>query len=292
MKTTLPSIVAFILILFAGFNTLAAPIRPIGPVDLTGTVSDLKWNPDKKIKGLPGMSGSAGVDRTVPAHFLVTLKDFEGVDPKTALAMTRYVDWSVFKDEKDNFIPPFIILKINQNDNNYLKQGMFIKVSGYTVRGDEGGTWTYYTKIDILNQSPLTDNIQRYLEASIELTNSGGKMFCAYDIFGTETKKTAKYIYLWTACVEYYVKSGLLRQGAAVSLPVALTVEETSHGDMIKGHKKPVDGEGYGNSIRKIFPPRYQSTIFAHSEEYNRRAGSLLRETERQARVYFHLMPQ
>jgi len=288
VKTTLPWIIAFLLILFAGFNTLAAPIRPIGPVDVSGTVSDLKWNPDKKIKGLPGMSGSAGVDRTVPAHFLVTLKDFVGVDSKTALMMTRYVDWSAFKDEKDNFIPPFIILKINQNDNNYLKQGMFIKVSGYTVRGDEGGTWTYYTKVDILNQPSQTDSIQRYLETSIESTNSGGKMFCAYELFGTETKKTKKYIYLWTACMEYYVKGGVLRQGAAVSLPVALTAKETSHGDMIKGHKKPVDGEGYGNSIRKIFPPKYQTTIFAQGQEYNRRANSLLRETERQAKAYFH----
>lgn len=158
MKTTLPLTIAFLIIFSAAFNTLAAPIRPIGPVDVSGTVSDLKWNPEKKIKGLPGMSGSAGSDRIVPAHFVVTLRGFEGVDSKTALAMTRYVDWSAFKDEGNNFIPSFIILKINQSDNNYLKQGMFIKVSGYTVRGDEGGTWTHYTKIDILKQPPQVDD--------------------------------------------------------------------------------------------------------------------------------------
>ena len=235
------------------------------------------------------MSGSAGIDRTVPAHFLVTLRDFEGVDSKTALVMTRYLDPSVFKDEGKDIIPPFIILKINQSDKNYLKQGMLIKVRGYTVRGDEGGTWTHYTKIDILKQPSQIDSIQRYLETSIESPNSGGKMFCAYELFGTETKNAKKYIYLWTACMEYYVKGGVLRQGAAVSLPVALNAEETSHGDMIKGHKKPVDGEGYGNSIRKIFPAKYHPVIFAEGQEYNRRADGLLRETERRARTYYHL---
>lgn len=46
-------------------------------------------------------------------------------------------------------MPPFIILQIAHSDRNHLKKGMKIRVSGYTVRGDEGGTWTSYKKIEI-----------------------------------------------------------------------------------------------------------------------------------------------
>jgi hypothetical protein len=139
-----------IFFLIAACHGIAAPIRPLGPVDISGTVSDLKWVPEKKVRAIRGMSGSAGRDRTMPAHFLVTLRDFEGVDPQTAVAMTRYLDWSAFKDEGKDVRPSFILLKINHNDKNYLRKGMKIKVSGYTVRGDEGGTWTYFTRIDII----------------------------------------------------------------------------------------------------------------------------------------------
>ena len=116
-------------------------------------MSELKWVPEKKIKAVRGMSGSAGKDRTFPAHFLVTLEDFEGVDRQTAATMTRYIDWSALKDQEKGCRPSFVLLKINHNDKNYLKKGMRIKVSGYTVRGDEGGTWTYFTGIDVMKNS-------------------------------------------------------------------------------------------------------------------------------------------
>lgn len=144
------SLFILIFILIAVCHGIASPIRPLGPVDVSGTVGDLKWVPEKTVKAMRGMSGSAGRDRTIPAHFLITLKNFEGVDHQTAVAMTRYLDWSAFKDQGRDVRPPFILLKINHTDQNYLRKGMKIKVSGYTVRGDEGGTWTYFTRIDII----------------------------------------------------------------------------------------------------------------------------------------------
>ena len=38
-------------------------------------------------------------------------------------------------------------------------------------------------------------------------------------------------------------------------------------GNKIVGHQKPVDGEGYAESIRKIFPKKYHKAIFAEAEE-------------------------
>ena len=131
-------------------NTSASPIRPVGPIDVTGRVSEITWVPEQKIKGRPGMSGSLGHDRINPAHFLVHLTDYDGVTVETAVMMTRYLDQAAFKSKGPKDRPSFILLKINHKDQNYLKKGLKIRVVGYTVRGDEGGTWTSYKAVEIL----------------------------------------------------------------------------------------------------------------------------------------------
>jgi hypothetical protein len=46
-------------------------------------------------------------------------------------------------------MPPFIILKLDHKDKSYLKKGMKIRVKGYKVRGDEGGTWTSNSGVSV-----------------------------------------------------------------------------------------------------------------------------------------------
>jgi hypothetical protein len=140
----------FILIAMA-IHTFAAPIRPVGPVDVTGLVSEITWIPEQKVKGQARMSGSAGHDRIWPAHFLITLINYSGVPAETAVTMTRYINWEAFKSDGLKEKPSFILLKINYSEKNYLKKGMKIKVVGYTVKGDEGGTWTNFTTVEILD---------------------------------------------------------------------------------------------------------------------------------------------
>jgi hypothetical protein len=287
MQTALALILLSFLLFAAGSGSLAAPIPPLGPIDVSGSVSDVHWFAEKKVAAIRGMSGSAGSDRIIPAHFLMTLRGFQGIDAVTAKAMTRYFDGEAFRYEEKNFMPPFIILKINHNDRNYLKKGMKIQVKGYTVRGDEGGTWTQYTELDIISRPTQAATIRQYLESHLESPNTGGKMFCAYELYGSEMKKNSKHLFLWAVCAEYYVKDGVLRYGAAVSVPVVLIAEQTTGGEVIKAHKKPVDGEGYGASIREIFPQKYHVTIFAKGQQYNRRATTLLHETAKQAGVYY-----
>ena len=76
--------------------------------------------------------------------------NYEGVSTETAITMTRYLEWSAYQNQDLKGRPPFILLKIDYHDRNYLKKGMRIKVSGYKVAGDEGGTWTSFTGIEIL----------------------------------------------------------------------------------------------------------------------------------------------
>jgi hypothetical protein len=46
------SISIYFFIFFVTINAMTAPIRPLGPVDVTGTVSEIKWVPEKKVKYL------------------------------------------------------------------------------------------------------------------------------------------------------------------------------------------------------------------------------------------------
>jgi hypothetical protein len=87
-------------VILSGLPGHAAPIRPIGPVDVTGTISEVQWVPEKTVKGIPRMSGSAGRDRVMSPYFLVRLVDYEGVAPEMAVTMTRYLDWSAFQNQE------------------------------------------------------------------------------------------------------------------------------------------------------------------------------------------------
>ena len=287
MKNKGLSVAVGIYLFMLTVNAGAAPIRPVGPIDVTGTISGIQWVPETSVKGKPGWSGSLGHDRIRPANFLLTLTDYEGVNDETAYRMTRYLEWNAFKDNEQKGKPPFVLLKINHNDKNYLRKGMRIRVTGYTVRGDEGGTWTYYAGVYDVDHLVTEERIRIYLEKNIESPGFGGRMFCAYEIFGTEKKGDRDYSYLWTLCMEYYAKGNSLIKGTGVSMPVVLISLRSSRGSDIVEHEKPVDGEGYAESIRRIFPAKYHGAILAGAEGNDRRAASLMRDTEKQASTYF-----
>jgi hypothetical protein len=279
-----------VMVLFAwGFYAAAAPLPRLGPVDISGVIDDVRWVPETTVKGIPGMSGSAGRDRAFAPHFRVKLTDFSGVDAATAIAMTRYLDWSALKNDGRKQKPPFVLLKIDYPDKNYLKKGMTIKVFAYTVGGDEGGTWASYKKVEVIDEPPGEDFLQRYLENTLESPGFGGKMFCTYELYGKEPKGQRQLFYLWAFCMEYYVKQGFLQEGAGVSMPVALVSLPSRHGDLIETHFQPVDGEDYGNSIRAIFPPKYHKAIFAEGGDFNRRAETLQRAARQNARIYYNV---
>ncbi|MBI5848868.1 MAG: hypothetical protein HZB31_13155 [Nitrospirae bacterium] len=133
-------------VLFMASNSFSAPLPRFEPVDLSGTISDVRWFPEKSVMGTPGMSGSAGKDRTFPAHFIVELNNAEGVDRETAGRLSYFVAGERSKGRKDSTM----FLQLDHRDRNFLQKGMEIRIRGYTVRGDEGGTWTSYKKIEVL----------------------------------------------------------------------------------------------------------------------------------------------
>jgi hypothetical protein len=127
----------------------AAPIPPAGPFDISGTISEVQWFPEQHVPGKKGFSGSLGHDRVFAAHFVVKLVNYSGVTAENAVRITRYISYKAYGDKNPSGMPPFIILKLDHKDKSYLKKGMKIRVKGYKVRGDEGGTWTSNSGVSV-----------------------------------------------------------------------------------------------------------------------------------------------
>jgi len=110
----------------------------MAPMTIEGTVQKISWRPDKFVKGLRGMSGSAGIDRTIPAHYWVALTDTKVTSGEGGPTPFRSGDT--------------IRIKLNHaKDDGFLKQGARIRIIGFRMRGDEGGVHTSFKKIEILD---------------------------------------------------------------------------------------------------------------------------------------------
>lgn len=122
----------------------AAPMAPQPELEIEGLIAVIEWVPETTEKGVWGMSGSLGGDRTFPAHYNVEL-----VDCNVAVAEGELVPeegsmpWlKLGKQEK------YSVTLNHPADDGFLKRGMRIKVLGYNQSGDEGGVWTTFRSIE------------------------------------------------------------------------------------------------------------------------------------------------
>lgn len=130
----------------------AAPLPAVGKVDIEGMIEKATWKPEKKLKAVKGMSGSAGRNRTLPAHFVVVLKDFSGPTAKQAGMLNSFVGGAGSGGTVGG-MPSKLTVWINSGDPADLKPGMRVRLSGYTVTGDEGGTWAHHEGVRILPEA-------------------------------------------------------------------------------------------------------------------------------------------
>ena len=125
-------------ILFASFS-VASPIIPQAGITIEGCIDEILWIPDKHLEGESGMSGSAGIARVVPAHYAIRLID-------TTISSREYGATPLKSGEAAE-------IKINHpKKDGYLKKGMNIRVIDYLVMGDEGGVWTSFARIEMLDK--------------------------------------------------------------------------------------------------------------------------------------------
>jgi hypothetical protein len=123
----------------AGF---AAPLPPIPVSDPCGRVVEASFVPDAFIVGQPGMSGTLGVDRTVPAHFRVVIDQVSGIAPEIAARVNEAVFF------RGGGTPPSrVALQLASTDAQLFADVRTVCVRGYAVQGDEGSTWTHFREL-------------------------------------------------------------------------------------------------------------------------------------------------
>ena len=127
-----------LIVFLSVFQVHAAPTRPVGPVTVEGTIQEIRWYPEKFVKGTPGMSGSAGKDRTFPARYVIRLTDLDLREP---------VQGDIAKFEKTGGAT---VMLNHPADDQFLRRGMRIVLFNYRERGDEGGTWSSFGRLEVV----------------------------------------------------------------------------------------------------------------------------------------------
>lgn len=135
-----------IALLLAAGAAEAAPIPPIGPLDLCGDVAMQSWEPERFVRGKPGFSGSLGRDRKFPARFRVVLRNYRGVDAATAARINGVLS---MRTEERGAGEPRVVLLVPHGDARFLEDAASLCVEGYHIDGDEGGTWTRYRTLSV-----------------------------------------------------------------------------------------------------------------------------------------------
>ncbi|MFZ2100812.1 MAG: hypothetical protein WAU86_09640, partial [Oricola sp.] len=132
---------AVVLTLLAAFAVLpanTAPLPPFRPVDLCGTVRSANWLPPLVRPPIKGMSGSAGHERKWPGRFVVVLDGVTGIGPENFRLINTLLTTS--RDGASVALAPGeLLLVLPFDDPGYLSDAAAICVTGFVIRGDEGG---------------------------------------------------------------------------------------------------------------------------------------------------------
>ena len=135
------------------------------------------------------------------------------------------------------------------------------------------------------------EELKSYLAVNVGAVAFGGKVFCAYNVLGTQQQEEITTLYLWTLCQEFYQEQQQLRKGTGVSVPVSVTLENKGDSRQIIEYTIPRDGSYYGEDIKAIFPQSVWPKISPQSnqeiDEFNNYISILEASTEQEAMFFF-----
>lgn len=134
----------------------AVPMIPLGPVDVSGTIVELKWVPAKRIEGIPWMSGSGRDDRIIPEHFLAALRPYAGPDAHLARLFNHRVRAGDQNPADPEQAPATLVVWVRGIRPGHLKVGMRVLLPAYTIFGDEGG-------IMVVHDAPVIEARPRHV---------------------------------------------------------------------------------------------------------------------------------
>lgn len=119
----------------------AAPLPPFPPVDVCGVIVEQSWVPAESVPGQKGFSGSLGHDRTFPAHLRIVLENYTGIDATVARRINGFLSVTELSEMNR------LALRLPTDNPELLRGVPRLCIEGFTIRGDEGGTWTTYRRL-------------------------------------------------------------------------------------------------------------------------------------------------
>jgi hypothetical protein len=132
--------------------------------------------------------------------------------------------------------------------------------------------------------------VENALMENIGQTSFGGKVFCSYDVLGSEARSDGMDVYVWALCGEYYLDNGVLTLGTGSSMPVAIHMQKAGRVYEVVSCEIPSDGMDYMPSIQRIFTAAaIQKMCHENPDCYNERAQRLQNASEQKAREYYGL---
>lgn len=135
------SIGAIAAAIIAASTAEAAPLPPFPAVNVCGVVVEQSWSPSQSVPGRPGFSGSLGRDRTFPARLRIVLENYTGIDATVARRINGFLNATELSEMNR-------LALLLPTDNPDLLRGVHrLCIEGFTVHGDEGGTWTAYRRL-------------------------------------------------------------------------------------------------------------------------------------------------
>jgi hypothetical protein len=129
--------------LWAEILALAAPLPPFRPVDLCGRVRHVSWLPPLTLPGDPGVSGSAAHTRSWPGRFAVVLDQVTGAGAGS-IGMINALLTTSADGAGIRLAAGEVLVILPHEDPVHLADAAAICVAGFSISGDEGGTWTRY----------------------------------------------------------------------------------------------------------------------------------------------------
>jgi hypothetical protein len=134
--------IAGLALALADSAAFAAPLPPFAPVNICGEIAAHSWSEMIEMPGQPGFSGSLDHDRVFPARFSVELISYTGVRAETVALINGLLSFPNPTGDR-------LLLLLDSTNPHLLDGAATLCVSGYTIHGDEGGTWTDYDTLTV-----------------------------------------------------------------------------------------------------------------------------------------------
>ncbi len=117
---------------------------------------------------------------------------------------------------------------------------------------------------EAVSKAILDDNYSGYYGLGTECATEG------HIIYGTDVDGNKHTVYAYTEFSFFGFMNGYFVEQSGGSYPAVLTFEKTSSGYKLLDIQYPQDGEGYGESIKELFPKKYQYRVMhPTSWDYN-----------------------